>query len=462
MLRLLRERSSIAIALPILAVLLVGGEAAQAAGLQVNEASPRLDGTALSGTAAWADDPSMAFYNPAGLTRMKGGGATMGLALIDLDVDFVATKATAWGQPITGRGGSMETAGGSFVPVPSFHLAQRVAPEWVAYLGVTGPFGDQTNYPDTSVTRYVGTLSQIKTININPAAAWEPIEDLSFGLGFNAQFMRAHINQNFGLPTIPIIPGLDVLALIKAEDWAFGWNAGVLWEADETFRVGLGYRSAIHHTLEGDAEFLLPRSLDPVLSLLGVANPTTAEARAGMTVPQSLTLSGFWSPFSWVDLMSDVQWTDWSSYQELDMGFNYRNIPPDSPLGALLPQNDTVFENFRDAWRGNIGGQIHVNEDFRLRFGSGFDGSPVYNANRTIRLPDANRVLLALGFGWTVLEQVSVDFAYTRYFVQSGTLNDTNTTLDASQLVGAVSGGANVFGFQMTYLWDKLPLGLGE
>ncbi len=445
-----------------LALLWPATESARAGGLAVNEASPRLDGTALSGTAAWADDPSMAFYNPAGLTRLAGGGITMGLSLIDLDVDFAASKATTWGQPITGAGGSMGASGGSFVPVPSFHLAQRVAPDWVVYMGVTGPFGDQTNYDDTSVTRYVGTLSEIKTINGNPAVAWEPIPGLSLGVGFNVQYMRAHINQKFAIPTIPINPAFDVNALILADDWAFGWNAGVLWEVDDTLRFGLGYRSAIHHTLEGDAQFDLPHALDPLLPILGVHNPTLADARAGMIVPESLTLSGFWHALPWLDLMNDVQWTHWSSFQELELGFDYTNLPPNSPLGALLPASDTVYENFRNAWRATLGAQIHASDDVRLRFGSGFDGSPVYNANRTIRLPDANRILLALGLGWTVWDDVAVDFAYTHYFVSSGTLNDTNTTVDASQLAGSVSGGANVFALQLTYLWDGLPLGLGE
>ena len=48
---------------------------AMAGGLAVNEASARLTGTGYAGTAALAEDASMAWYNPAGLTRMEGGSA---------------------------------------------------------------------------------------------------------------------------------------------------------------------------------------------------------------------------------------------------------------------------------------------------------------------------------------------------------------------------------------------------
>lgn len=100
----------------------------------------------------------------------------------------------------------MEANGGGLLAVPGFHLAQKVHEKVALYLGVVAPWGDQTNFPDDSAFRCVGTLSQLRTININPAIAIGPWEGFSLGFGFNAQNAPGRFNQQFALPTRPILP----------------------------------------------------------------------------------------------------------------------------------------------------------------------------------------------------------------------------------------------------------------
>jgi long-chain fatty acid transport protein len=444
-----RATRSAVLCAALLAAILPAARDAQAAGLALLEQSPRLTGLAYAGTAALAEDASMAYFNPAGITRLQGGSAVASGYVIDLDIELDATQATTWGQPITGAGGIDSANGGTSEAVPQFHFAQRLADRWVAYLGLTVPFGADIDYPDQSVTRYIGTLSKLQTININPAVAFGPIEGFSLGAGFNAQHARAHFNQKFAVPTFPIFPEFDINTLITANDWAFGWNAGVLYEIDESARVGIGYRSAIHYTLTGDVDLILPSLLGP---------PVSGSARAGLTVPQSVTLSGFWAINSWLEVMADVAWTEWSAYQQLSLQLDVPGLP--ATLQELLGGTtirDSIYESFRDAWRGTIGFQIRPTDDWTVRFGSGFDQSPVHDANRTLRLPDANRVLLSLGFGYEFLEGAFVDFGYTHFFIPDGTIDETNTTPDQSRIVGNFENTADVFGLQFTYNWKDVP-----
>ena len=434
--------------------------AARGAGVAVLEQSARLTGTGYSGTAALAEDASMGFFNPAGLTRLKGGSLAATATVIDANIDFTATSATTWGQPVTGPGGDMSASGGDSAVLPTFHFAQRIAKRWVGYLSVTSPIDVITDYPDDSVTRYVGTLSQLKTVHVNPAVAWEPIDDFSIGAGFNAEYMSGKFNQKYAIPTIPFdtIAGRsigDINALLQADDWAFGWNAGLLWEIDPAVRVGVGYRSAIHHTLTGTGKLLLPDV--PIVLPNGASIPI--DSRAGFTTPQSVIASGVWSPFSWVEILGDVEWTNWSAMQKLSLSFTY---PQDvtqklGPIAGLLPTQDSIYESFRDAWRGTVGAQFFVDDKLTLRCGSGFDQSPVYNGNRTLRLPDSNRVLLAGGIGYRFFEQTWVDFGYVHYFFGDGTLNETNQTLDASNLQGNFKTSGDVFAFQLTHNWERVP-----
>jgi len=83
--------------------------------------------------------------------------------------------------------------------------------------------------------------------------------------------------------------------------------------------------------------------------------------------------------------------------------------------------------------------------------------SPVYDANRTLRLPDGNRVLLSLGFGYEVVEGAFVDFGYTHFFIPDGTIDETNQTADQSRLIGSFENSADVFGLQLTYNWKDVP-----
>lgn len=391
----------------------------------------------------------MAYFNPAGLTRLEGGSLVVSGYIIDLNADVTATKATTFGQNITGAGPNpMMASGGSTVAVPQFHFAQRLADDWVGYVGLTVPFGNDTDYPADGVTRYLGTLSELRSININPAVAWEPIEGLSIGAGFNAQVVRARLNQKIALPLLPINPNLDADLQVFATDWAFGWNAGILYEFNPDARVGVGYRSAVHHTLTGST-----RLYEPALGLL-----FNGTSRIGLSAPDSLTASGFWSPFPWLDVMGDFQWTQWSIFRELSLQLDVPGLPEafQQLLGGTTI-NDSIYEAFRDGYRGTLGAQIHPSDRWTIRFGSGFDGSPVYDANRTVRLPDGNRVLLSLGFGVEIVDNMFFDFGWTHFFLSDGSIDETSQSVDKSQLVATVETSADVFGAQFTYNWKNLP-----
>ena len=450
---------------------------AMAGGLAVNEASARLTGTGYAGTAALAEDASMAWYNPAGLTRMEGGSAVFSGSVVQLDTTVEVASASTWGQGgVTGPYGKMEADGGGLLGVPSFHVAQKVHQKVALYLGVVAPWGDQTNFPDDSAVRYLGTLSQLRTININPAIAIGPWEGFSLGVGFNAQNARGRFNQQFALPSRPILQPADINAQIKADAWGYGWNAGVLYEYEDVFRIGVGYRSPIHYELSGGAKFRTPEIPAGLVGGLP-AIPSLrlfADAAVNLSIPQNVTVSGVWNLTEWMQVLGDLQWTGWSSFQSLDTrleNYTVRLPPPagDTPISdlppalqqvaGLLPEQDLIYENFRDTWRATIGFQFFPTDKLTLRLGGGFDQSPVHNANRTLRLPDANRWILSTGFGLEVLPGIYADFGFAHYFVGSGLtrIEETNQTLDASSLSATVESAANVFGLQLTYNWKTDP-----
>src|SRR4029450_8986937 len=84
------------------------------------------------------------------------------------------------------------------------------------------------------------------------------------------------------------------------------------------------------------------------------------------------------------DLMADVQYTGWSSIEQLQIV---------RTTGAVLA---TTPENFRDTGRFSGGANYRDGDKWTFRGGVAFDQTPVRDAERTPRLPDEDRTWLAL------------------------------------------------------------------
>jgi len=246
-------------------------------------------GNAFSGGAAAAEDATTVFYNPAGLTRLKGQQAVAGVHVIVPSAKFDKENASnALGQPLSGGdGGDAGEAG----VVPNFYYAANLNNGWSLGLGVTAPFGLTTEYDKDWVGRYHAVKSELKTININPSVAYKLNDHLSLGGGVSAQYVDVNLTSmvDFGLSAYSGLataaqqaaaggdlatagalmaqanallgngvvsnPNADVYADLTADDWGYGYNLGMLYEFDADSRVGLAYRSRIKHTVEGDGDF---------------------------------------------------------------------------------------------------------------------------------------------------------------------------------------------------------------
>ncbi|MFM8411054.1 MAG: OmpP1/FadL family transporter [Alphaproteobacteria bacterium] len=414
---------------------------ASAGGFQLNEMAPRYLGTALAGMGSEAIDASVGYYNPAGLTRVKSGSLSATAAGVFLDTTVRATEATTLDGHVnvTGNNGKMSAYGGKNAFIPAGQIAQRVSDDFVLYFGLTGPYGLITDYPDTGVTRYMATLSKVTTFNLNPAVAWSLgrwVPGLSIGAGFNAQYARARINRNvlFGAPP-------DLIAEIAGEDWAFGWNAGAMYEFNEHARVGVSWRSMVAHRFSGFVE---------TWSTGSGASLFRGGAHASAQFPNYLIASGYWEPtpigLPGLALMGEFGWTQWSQIQRLPFEFS----------GVPLPNAEQVF-NFTNAWRLSAGAAYKIDDAWTVRIGTGYDGSPVNNSNRTVNLPDARRILIGAGFSWMIEHGVSIDVGYLHLFVQDGSIDQTNTSVDHSRFVGTVSSQTNVIGAQFNWNWDEFP-----
>jgi long-chain fatty acid transport protein len=397
-------------------------------------------GNAFAGGAAAAEDASSMSVNPATLSKAPSAQVVLGVHLITPSFKFKDDgSAAAAFQPLGGSGGD----GGSTVAVPNIYLAVPINRDWVFGLGVNVPFGLVTEYDDDFIGRFQGIKSEVKTINVNPALSWKVNDRLALGVGVNWQRIDANFTSavNYsgaiaqaagaaaaqGLIPAAAVPGivgatagLQSKSTVDGNDSAWGWNAGLLWDVNEMTRIGVSYRSPIRYKVTGTVGFdnptpNVPAPLAPVVGLLTQQINSVALFNGGVTadikLPPSANLSIFQSFNDRWDWMADVQWTGWSSFENLTFVRS---------TGALL---QSTPENFDDTWRFSAGATYKYNDQWKFRSGVAFDQSPVNSTDRTVRLPDADRWWLAAGTQYKLTPQLKFDVGVAYIFIDDPKIN---------------------------------------
>src|SRR6266853_3839341 len=299
-------------------------------------------GNSYAGAAATAEDASIIFYNPAGMSLLPGGmQVSGGLALINLSAKFSDSGSSA-PAGIASLGGNGGDAGG-LSAVPNLYFAMDLAKDWKFGVGVSVPFGLKTEYDPTWAGRFQAIKSDIKTYNINPSVSYKLDDKTSFGFGLNYQKIEAEFTNAVNLGVA------EELADIKAKDNSgWGFNLGAMFQLAPDTRLGVSYRSSIKYHLTGTATFSLN---NPVPS-------TNVSTDIKMPDSASIALQHRLNP-SWT-LLADVSRTGWAKIKELKI---------DSDIGTL----STTPENFRNTWRVGVGAVHRYDDAWSIKMGIAYD-----------------------------------------------------------------------------------------
>lgn len=384
------------------------------AGFQLQERSVSGLGRAFSGEAAIADDATVLSSNPAGLIHLSDGSLSVGLQYIRPNVDV---KGTA---PLSAASDS-NVAEDAFVPY--FYYTRKINDNVSVGLGIYSSFGLATDY-SRSFASLVGTeTSEITTVTINPSLAYRVNDSLTVGVGFSALYAEGNLTAlNTATDPIPGVVGSSLFDL-EGDDWAFGWNIGILYELNKSTRIGLSYRSKYDLKIEGDATGALVGGVKRDATL-NVELPDSAEFSIYHEVNDRWAVHG------------DVIWTNWSKFDQLAPKVG---IP--AADAALLVQ-----ENWEDSFRYAIGVTHKYSDKVTLRAGVAFDESPVATADRTLRIPDGDRIWVSLGATIKLNDCYNLDIAYTHIFADDADIRFAAAGGNEGQFSGKASGDVDLFG----------------
>lgn len=127
---------------------------------------------------------------------------------------------------------------------------------------------------------------EIETLSVNPSLAMRVNDRLSIGAGISYQRLQAELSNavNYSavvaqgvqqlvargqLPAaaapgiIAANAGLQAATRVRGHDSAWGFNVGVMFDASDTTRIGLSYRSTIDYNVTGSITFTPPNSIEP-------------------------------------------------------------------------------------------------------------------------------------------------------------------------------------------------------
>ncbi|CZF80230.1 47 kDa outer membrane protein precursor [Grimontia celer] len=412
---------------------------ATAAGFQLAEYSATGLGRAYAGEAAMADNASAQFRNPAMMTYLDGTQVSTGLIYVDPNVDVEGT-ITQTGEHTS----SKDFADSAFIP--NFYFSHQLNEKVYLGLALSSNFGMHTKLDDNFKGTQFGNEASVMTMEINPNIAYKINDQFSVGAGVryvmgegsigakSSADAALQVTPNFSIP----VPKGTTLKYMEGDDTAWGWQAGAAWQINENNRLGFNYRSEVNLNLEGHAT--------------GLAFGTTTAQLPGsmeLTLPATAEIASFHQLTDTVAVHASINWTDWSTFEKLEA-----NIPSLSQPNQLVKQ-----ENWKDNYRFAVGATYQLNTKTQLRSGVAYDTAAVDDANRTITIPETDRLWLSLGAGYHYSDNLTLDAGFTYIFAKDadvkepreGISSDLTSVPFGGTFEGQTSGNVWLAGVQATY-----------
>lgn len=411
--------------------------AAHAAGFMLTEQSAGALGRAYAGVGVDGTDISGVYYNPATMTLHPGTQIQAGFVAVGLDLAFEGKDKD--GNPITENGQYNTQA------IPHGYISHQLTDSVWLGLAMTVPFGMGTEYDDDWAWGNRGISAEVLTFDFNPNVAWKVSDKLSLGAGISIQYAAADLKMRQDI----MAPGNSVDGEVDADSIAWGFNVGLMWSPLENLRFGLSYRSRVNHNADGDFTYSNPKgngSLLPGMSGGRVNFDTPYDATATISTPAWAMATAAWDVNDLLSLYATFRWTDWSSFDTLDIKSASLNIPP------ISNGVKTVENHWQDTYLVSVGADLRFANWWTFRAGIGYETSAVDDPKyRTSIIPDADRLWLALGSSFKATENMQIDVsAAWLHGIGERNLWDTDTA--GGKEVGKFEDlDAYLFGVQLVY-----------
>jgi len=326
--------------LPALVLLAFGG-AASASSFMVQEQDASGIATSFAGSAAVAENASTNFYNPAGLTNLKGLQISAGVAGLKSNAQYSVNGGNA----------------GDTLVSPNFYVSMPLTRDLYVGFGVSRPFALDTEYTAGWAGDAIARKTELKTINYNPSLAYRLNDKVSLGFGLNFQKLDLTLSNAGGS--------------FSGDDSATGWNAGALFTLSPAMRVGVAYRSGLNYQLTGtvNGDLKLPGTF--TLSVWQQVSDRW-EAMGDLSFSQWNRLDKSTVALSAADERNSWRFAWGAAYKyneavKAKFGFAYdRAATRRGDLNLRAPENDQLWLSIGGQWNAGKAGKFDLGYAYKL------------------------------------------------------------------------------------------------
>ena len=343
-------------------------EAMFAGGFQIPLQGQKQAGMASIGT-AMADDASVLFYNPGGLSFTKHSQISASAWLVFPNIQFM--------QEGTNQLYTIKKS--PLVPFTFYaSYSPKATDNWKVGVGVYTPYGAIIEWPSAWGGQYVLQHANLTMINIQPTFSYKIANKVGIGAGF--VYSLGSVDLVRGVP-LQDTSGVTGSAELKGKASAYGFNVGIYYDISKKFSIGASY----HHKLtyspkKGTAHFSVPNALKDSFPDNTIST--------NLTIPYSLNGGITYRPTPKVTMSFDVNYVGWSAFDDIKIHFAKTN--------TVVTDID-LPRHFKNSFTFRLGGQYAINRMVTIRGGTFVDLTPVPDGYVPPEIPDANKFGGSLG-----------------------------------------------------------------
>jgi long-chain fatty acid transport protein len=394
-------------------------------------------GAAFAGAGTMPYGLSGMFWNPAAVNLADGFMTDSNYTLVLPQSEITATDGTS--PALLGLGATSGNIGIDAL-VPGSYLAYRLAPDWAIGLSVNAPFGLATKADPPWAGQNLAITSKAAVIDVAAVLGYAVNDWLSIAAGPRLVYGKARFTRDIVPPLAAGDGSIQYGILSGLDDYGWGFTAGLTLRPWSGGEIGIGYRSSVDLTLEGEAQLPGP----PVTPI------TRTDVAGDVTLPDQLTVSLAQRLMESWTLLATVEWKNWSRVQ--DVPFMAQGGPAD---GAEIT---SLTFRYRDGWLFALGAEHQWNDRLTLRGGVAYEISPVTDKNRGTPIPDSERLWVSAGATYAVTDRWSVTAGYSHAFldkasirVGEGTDHPDSGSIPGLRFVGDVDASIDIVSVGFTY-----------
>lgn len=354
----------------------MGGVLAYAGGFRVSLQGVRQ--LAMAHTSAHAEDASVAFFNPAGISFIP---AKLSVAAGGFGAkNFVTFQNTA-------TYASTETDNPLGTPLYAA-IAYKIVDNVSVGFSFTTPFGSTVQWPDNWEAREIVNKMELKAFFFQPMVSVKLAPWVSVGASYI--YAKGEVNWD---KAVTQLGGTMNITDKKANGQGFGF--GFYFQPDQKWDLSVAYRSPVDMKAKnGVATFNVSSSLWP---LLGLDANGQDSFTAKLPLVEEYTLGATYKITPSWKVAADFNYHGWERYSRLTLDFANAQVGNQTDRTVL-----TTPKNFKNTKTFRFGTEYQINKMIAARAGYYFDESPYTDDNFIPETPsfDANVFTAGLGLNF--------------------------------------------------------------